>query len=193
MTPLDAGVPEPRLMCPRCRRPKSVCYCEHLTSIPTATRIVLLQHPRERDRAIGTARMASLCLPNSELLVGFDWNDSPALQRELSDPTRPAVLLYPGAGATDVSSQPLSGPLTLVVVDGTWPNTRKLIQNNPILAALPRLTFSPPRPSQYRIRSEPSAECVSTIEALAHVLGVLEGDPARFQRLLAPFLEAGGD
>src|SRR6478609_8486264 len=90
---------EPRAVCARCRRPESVCYCKHLTSIETKTRIVLLQHPRERDMAIGTARMASLCLPNAELHVGVRWQGSTALAEALSDPARPAALLYPGEGA----------------------------------------------------------------------------------------------
>src|SRR5258706_2061200 len=106
---------EPRVACARCRRPSSVCYCRHLTSIATATRIVLLQHPRERDVAIGTARMASLCLPNSELHVGVDFQGSPELARALADPARPPALLYPGEGAIDVASMPPPGPITLVV------------------------------------------------------------------------------
>jgi hypothetical protein len=42
-------------------------------------------------------------------------------------------------------------------------------------------------PSQYRIRREPKETYVSTIEALVHVLGALEGDPRRFEGLLEPF------
>jgi DTW domain-containing protein len=178
---------EPRSVCQNCRRPESVCYCRYLTRIETETRILLLQHPRERDMAIGTARMASLCLPNSELLVGFDWQNSPELLALLSDPARPAALLYPGEDATDLHTKRIGGPLTLVVVDGTWPNTRKMVRKNPILANLPRVTFRPERPSEYRIRREPDAECVSTIEALMYVLGALEGDAQRFDCLRLPF------
>lgn len=148
---------------------------------------MLLQHPRERDVPIGTARMAALCLPSAELHVGVRWAGSTALTRALSDPARPAVLLYPGEGAIDVAAHPPPGPVTLVVVDGTWSQARKVVRENPELAALPRYAFTPPRPSEYRIRKEPAAECVSTIEALVHVLGVLERDPARFEALLAPF------
>ena len=96
----------PRPTCPACRRPASVCYCPHVRPLPTRTRVVLLQHPRERDVAIGTARMASLCLPNSELHVGVHWRGSTALARALSDPGRPAALLYPGEGAVDVLAHP---------------------------------------------------------------------------------------
>jgi DTW domain-containing protein len=178
---------EPRSVCQNCRRPVSVCYCRYLTRIETETRIVLLQHPRERDMAIGTARMASLCLPNSELLVGFDWQNSPALARLLCDPARPAALLYPGENATDLNRTRIDGPLTLVVVDGTWPNTKKMVRKNPVLANLPRVTFQPERPSEYRIRREPDVECVSTIEALMYVLGAIEGDARRFDGLRLPF------
>src|SRR6476469_8789689 len=79
--------------CSRCRRPAQGCYCAHIEPIGTRTRLVLLQHPRERDVAIGTAHMASLCLTNSELHVGIDWRASTALRRALSDPKRPAALL----------------------------------------------------------------------------------------------------
>ena len=180
-------ISEPRTVCARCRRPERVCYCRHLTSIDTVTRVVLLQHPRERDVAIGTARMASLCLPNSELHVGVSWEGSAELDRALSDPARPAVLLYPGEGARNVSTHPPSGPVTLVVVDGTWWQARKLVRQNPRLAALPRYAFVPLAPTEYRIRKEPQETYVSTIEALVHVLSVLEGDAARFEALLVPF------
>jgi DTW domain-containing protein YfiP len=168
-------------------RPESVCYCQHLAAIETSTRVVLLQHPRERDMAIGTARMAHLCLPGSELHIGVSFADSPALARALSDPARPAALLYPGPGAIDVAECPPSHPITLIVVDGTWWQTKKMIRVNPGIARLPRYAFRPPRPSEYRIRKEPRDVCVSTIEALCHVLGAIEGDRQRFEALLVPF------
>src|ERR1700722_16678898 len=122
---------EPRAVCGRCRRPVSVCYCRPLTSLETRTRVVLLQHPRERDVAIGTARMASLCLPNSELHVGVHWRGSVALGRALSGAAGPPALLYPGPGAIDVLRHPPSSPVTLVVVDGTWSQAKKVLRENP--------------------------------------------------------------
>jgi DTW domain-containing protein len=184
---LEKAAFQPRAVCTRCLRPQSACYCEHLPTIDTATHVVLLQHPRERYVAVGTARMASLCLPNSELHVGVHWRGSKVLDRALSDPARPAVLLYPGEGAIDVLRDPPRGPVTLIVVDGTWWQAKKVVRENPDLAALPRYAFYPPSPSGYRIRREPSAECVSTIEALVYVLGALEKSPDRFRAMLEPF------
>jgi DTW domain-containing protein YfiP len=147
---------------------------------------VILQHPRERDMPIGTARMATLCLPSAALHVGVRWGEHPALAAALADPSHPPILLYPGPGARDVLREPPRGPVTLVVVDGTWSQARTVVRDNPILQALPRYAFDAPEPSQYRIRKEPRAEYCSTIEALMYVLGALEGDPARFRALLEP-------
>lgn len=174
-------------MCARCRRPARVCYCAALTTIETVTRVVILQHPREEGMPIGTARMASLCLPGARLHVGVRWDESPELRDALSDPARPPVLLYPGPGARDILTDPPAGPVTLVVVDGTWSQTKTVVRDNPALASLPRYAFVAPAPSEYRIRREPRDDYVSTIEALMHVLGALEGDPERFRALLVPF------
>jgi DTW domain-containing protein len=174
-------------VCPRCRRAIRVCYCAHVSPIEARTRVVILQHPRERDVPIGTARIASLCLPSAELHVGTSVAECGALSRTLEDPARPAILLYPGPGAIDVSKHPPAAPVTLVVVDGTWSQAKKVIKNDPVLARLPRYAFDPPAPSEYRIRREPAAHCVSTIEALMHMLGALEGDAERFRGMLAPF------
>jgi DTW domain-containing protein len=163
-----------------------VCYCAALPSLPTSTRVVILQHPRERDMPIGTARMARLCLPNAELHVGIDWSSHAPLAAALADPARPPILLYPGPGAADILTQPPHGPVTLVVIDGTWSQARTVVRDNPILHALPRYAFATPEPSRYRIRREPRPEYCSTIEAVMHVLGVLEGDPDRFRSMLAP-------
>ena len=184
MESVDSHVP--RVVCARCRRPARVCYCAALPLLPTRTRVVILQHPRERDMPIGTARMASLCLPSAELHVGVRWGEHAPLAAALADPARPPILLYPGPGARDVLREPPPGPVTLVVVDGTWSQARTVVRDNPILQALPRYAFAAPELSQYRIRREPRAEYCSTIEALMYVLGALEGEPARFRALLEP-------
>lgn len=164
-----------------------VCYCANLPQLPTKTRVVLLQHPRERDNAIGTARMASLCLPNSELHVGIDWSQKPAVHAALANESAPAVLLYPGPEAKDILQDPPKGPVTLVVVDGTWSQAKTVVRDNPLLATLPRYAFRAPAPSEYRIRREPSEEVVSTIESLMYALGALEGDAQAFTALMRPF------
>ena len=126
------ALPPERPVCLRCRRPASVCYCATLTTIDTATRIVILQHPRERDMPIGTARMATLCLPRASLHVGVAWDESPELRAALADAARPPILLYPAQGARDILTDPPKGPVTLVVVDGTWSQAKMIVRGEVI-------------------------------------------------------------
>jgi DTW domain-containing protein YfiP len=176
---------QPRATCSRCRRAAPTCYCDHLAPQQSRTRACILQHPRESKVAIGTARMAHLSLPNSELHQGVDFSDHPRV-RQIAAAADTAVL-FPGPGAIDPATLAGRPPATLIVVDGTWPQARKLLKANPFLRQLPRLGFRPPRPSNYRIRREPADEFVSTIEAMVHVLGALEGDADRFVPILAAF------
>jgi DTW domain-containing protein YfiP len=180
-------LPAPRSVCERCRRPTVVCFCAQLPQLTTRTKVLVLQHLRERRVGIGTARMAHLALPNSVMRVGIDFERDPVVAATLARSSATYVL-FPGPDAKDVRELDPAQPITLVVVDGTWSQARTLIRINPTLAALPRLAFSPRRTSEYnRIRREPADFCVSTIEALTEVLHVLEPDGERFDEVLAPF------
>src|SRR5690606_14128720 len=57
----------------------------------------------------------------------------------------------------------------------------------PLLQRLPRIAFTPERPSNYRIRKEPALHCVSTVEAVVEVLGQLEGQRDAYRPMLAAF------
>ncbi|PTL77603.1 tRNA-uridine aminocarboxypropyltransferase [Vitiosangium sp. GDMCC 1.1324] len=175
-----------RSLCLRCLRPESTCYCARVPRVDSRTRVVFLQHPRERRVAIGTARMAHLSLPNSELYVGVDFSGHARLEELAARPERVAVL-FPGEEAIPMEEARKQPPETLIVVDGTWPLARKLVKTNPLLAGLPRIGFVPRRPSNYRIRAEPEEHCVSTIEAVVEVLGALEGEQERFDTMLRAF------
>ncbi len=188
----EARVPEgaPRAVCARCDRPSRVCLCRHLTPLATRTRVLLLQHPRERRKAIGTAKLAHMCLPNSELRVGVSFEDDPVVRARIEDPERPALLLYPGPNAGSLEALRGEAARTLVVLDGTWPQSKILLRENPSLARLPRYAFTPAAPSEYRIRREPARDFVSTLESLALALSLLEGEPGtedRFRALYEPF------
>ena len=177
----------PRSVCSGCSRPSVVCICAALRRISTRTRVVILQHPRESDVAINTARLVELQLERAERHVAIKLGEVPALTARLNDASAPPILLYPGPDARDLAEEPPSGPVTLVVLDGTWWQAKKLFQQNPELAQLPRYSLSPSSPSRYRIRKEPALHCISTIEAIGEALSLLE--PAGFDReaLLMPF------
>lgn len=180
-TPIDTPTRE---LCPRCRRPSSVCWCAELVPVPSRTRVVFLQHPREARVGVSTCRMAHLSLPNSSMHVLWSPDQSPEFAAELADPD--TYILFPAADAVDIATLP-TPPRTLVVVDGTWSNAKKIVQRSALLQALPRVAFHPDFTSNYRIRREPAEHCLSTIEATAHALEHLEHAPGRYTPMLAAF------
>jgi DTW domain-containing protein YfiP len=173
-----------RPTCRRCLRPLAACWCAALTPLETATRVVFLQHPRESRVAIGTARIAHLGLAGSELHEGVEFSGHARLRELLAMPGTALLFPGPGALAPDALERP---PETLLVIDGTWPQARKMIALNPALLTVPRIGFMPRRPGNYRIRREPARHCVATVEAVVEVLAAFERDEARFQPLLRAF------
>ncbi|MDH4372177.1 MAG: DTW domain-containing protein, partial [Verrucomicrobiota bacterium] len=157
--PVPFEAPTARLTCSRCRRPASACWCAELTPVETATRVVFLQHPRESRVAIGTARIAHLGLSRSELHEGIEFAGHPRIEELLARPGTALLFPGPGAVAPDALERP---PETLIIIDGTWPQARKMVALNPALRALPRIGFMPRKPGNYRIRREPDLQCVAT-------------------------------
>jgi DTW domain-containing protein YfiP len=120
--------------------------------------------------------MTHLCLPESLLIEGIDFSANARVRAILDDPTLAPVVLYPGGWDLSEAHERLPSDRrpVIFVIDGTWPEAKKMMNRNPELAALPRVCFTPERPSEYRVRRQPRPECVSTVEAIHAVLKVLE-------------------
>jgi DTW domain-containing protein YfiP len=152
-----------RTICARCLRPQSMCYCRELVTIRSNLRFVILQHPLERRKTIGTARLAHLLLEDSILISDVDFSSNKTVE-----------LSYPGKRRT------------IFVIDGTWSCATKIMRLNPALGALPRICLRAQEKSEYSIRRQPRPDCLSTIEAIQRVIQIL--DPAvESQNLLTLF------
>jgi len=175
-----------RETCYGCFKPAPLCLCTRVPSVDNRTRITILQHPRERFHAIGTARIARLGLTNAELLVPREV--APRSLRIPLDPAPGSALLFPGESARDLAQLAREEPPTaLVVLDGTWSQARGLLRENPALRDLPRVGLTSAGPSRYRIRREPRGGYVSTIEAIVAALRLLEPETRGLDGLLAAF------
>lgn len=162
-----------RITCVACRRPDDRCVCHLVRPVANRTGVTILQHPGERRHAFNTARLARMAL--SDVALHVAWPD--ADDRLACHPAVPpgAALLYPREDAVDLAEM-AAPPPHLVVLDGTWPQARRLYRENPWLADLPHVRLDPARPSRYRIRREPALHCLSTIESVAAALDILEPD-----------------
>jgi DTW domain-containing protein YfiP len=179
--------------------------------------VLVLQHPQEQDRVLGTARLLARTLAHARISVGLSWrNLGHALnaqnEQRAPDPRQWAVL-YLGSGiigenarhrggkqpliALDGKGEPLAdqdgafaGLQGLVALDGNWAQAKALWWRNAWLTRLRRFVVVPDGPSLYgNLRREARADAVSTLEAVALALSVLEGDETVRERLLVPFRE----
>lgn len=177
---------------------------------------MILQHPLEVAQAKGSARLLHLCLPHSRILTGevFDlpaclaWMDAQGAHFGGATPEHPRhnILLYQGteAGQSHGNRLPSALPpaivpemvpdllhrpsqLRLIVLDGTWRKSRKMLCLNPALQQLPRLSLAPLQASRYLIRQAHRPGQLSTLEATCAALAQLETKGDQFEPLLKAF------
>lgn len=167
-----------RERCSACQRPLTHCYCHLLVNVENRWPVQILQHPLESRHALGTARIAALCLRHCELETAAS-HSSPFLN------TSPEpVLLYPGPDSLPLEAL-IDGPIRpLLFLDATWRKSRRMLLESPALAQLPKYCLPATPTSRYRIRREPNSQALSTLEAIVYSLASLEGDNEKYQPLL---------
>jgi DTW domain-containing protein YfiP len=181
---------------PRCLKPMPLCVCDAATPIDNRIALLILQHPQEQDKLLGSARLATQLFANATFRVGLSWPSlAKALGRE-ADPRRWATLFLGSLRPTDFPAdrdiavfdkknkavedqgRALAGIDGVVVLDGTWSQAKTLWWRNAWVLKGKRIALKPQRPSQYgRLRREPRREGLSTIEAAGMVLARLEKRP----------------
>lgn len=159
-----------------------MCICQWVTPTVNEVEVLLLQHPMEMAQAKGSAQLLNLSLSRSYLLTGevFGAELTAALQ-----PPRHNILLYPETPGTQAFELPKpslmdanllqhKAGLRLVVLDGTWRKSRKMLHLNWQLQKMPRLSLADVPASRYLIRKAHGAHQLSTLEATCAALGQLE-------------------
>ena len=202
--------------CPHCGKPTPLCICDSVTPIENRISILILQHPQEQDRALGTARLTARHFKDAIVKIGLSWPSlSKALGRPVADPSRWAVLYLGSAKVSDLNTdaeivaidrkgEMEEGQRTIlkdiegiVLLDGTWSQAKALWWRNAWMLKCQRVILGPRQPSRYgHLRKEPRRDGLSTIEAAGLMLGALEKRPdiaatlnASFERMLARYRE----
>jgi DTW domain-containing protein YfiP len=217
---LDIATPPPHAdtQCPHCRKPPALCVCSNIQPIDNRIELLILQHPQEQDRLLGTARLTVQHFARATLKIGLSW---PSLAKVLGrqvDPQRWAVLYLGSANAKalapgrdivavdkkgnavtdqDAALNALEG---IILLDGTWSQAKALWWRNAWMLKCRRIVLGPRQRSRYgKVRREPRHDALSTIEAAGMTLASLEGRPeiadalnASFERMLARYREYRG-
>ncbi|XP_030520203.2 LOW QUALITY PROTEIN: tRNA-uridine aminocarboxypropyltransferase 2 [Rhodamnia argentea] len=197
--PSDAAPPQPRRVCPGCDRPARVCLCHVIPRppIPTATRVVVLHHPHESRHKLSTVPVLSRCLLNSTVLLHRKLR--PGLS-PLLDRFPPSIYLFPPSSssssspsltlsqlrASDLLRRAEHEGLVVIAFDATWKHAREMVSASEEylsrFAVRVCLDFDYDESvdggsiydSELLLRKEPYGGCVSTMEAVARVLRVVE-------------------
>jgi DTW domain-containing protein YfiP len=194
-------------VCPQCEKPQNLCFCAAVMPLDNRVSVLILRHPQEQDKKLGTARMAVMQLKNAVLKTGLSWpNLSKAVGRPVTDPKKWGVL-YLGTAKTSEplpkqvltvvtkkgdaapdQREALRGLEGIILLDGNWAQAKALWWRNAWMLKCRRLVLQPPHESLYgNLRKEPRKESVSTIEAAAYTLAALDNDPALAEKILPPF------
>ena len=211
--PSQASPADLNVDCPRCLKPQALCVCEGIAPIDNKVSLLILQHPQEQDRELGTAQLTALHFKNAQLKIGLSWPSLTKILGRPADPRRWAIL-YLGSvraaavlpdreivavnrkgNAVDDQDAALREIEGIVLLDGTWSQAKALWWRNGWMLKCQRVVLGPKRRSRYgRLRREPRSDGLSTLEAAAMLLARLEDKPeieatliASFERLLARY------
>ncbi|GLT88729.1 hypothetical protein SLE2022_067410 [Rubroshorea leprosula] len=198
--------PQPRQICSTCDRPFLVCLCHALptTPLPTRTKVLILQHPHESRHKLNTTPLISKSLQNATII------SSRRLQpHHVADHSTPAIYLFPPSPSTptyalsELQSSNLlnyqTTPLLLIVFDGTWKHAKEMVSASEgvlkgfaLRVSLDGVDENATGGSIYNnelvLRKEPFGGCVSTLEAVARCLGVIEPNGKQVEEVLIGIL-----
>lgn len=154
--------------CKRCLIGQAFCICADVPTVATRTEVVVVRHEREGWKSTGTARIAELAMPNLKMLEYQE--DSEPARSQLGPLVAGAHLLFP---SDEVA--PWADVTRLIVVDGTWRQTRKMYAKLEALHGVPKLALPAQTTKVLRLRESTFEEGRSTLEAIAEAISLVEG------------------
>ena len=166
--------------CLRCKIHFTLCFCDKIHSVDVKTRVSIIMHHRETHLTSNTANLAKLVLPNCQIsLRGLP--DKPFSAESLNlSPEEMPLYLFPHEDAVELTpefmEQHKDKKIHLIVPDGTWSQAVKFYRREEGLAGIQCAKLPPGEPGRYRLRKSSDENRLSTYEAIARALGILEFD-----------------
>lgn len=195
---------EKNAACPKCGKVQELCVCTDAEPFDNRRFVLILQHPQEQDKELGTAGIIRSMLKNCRLEIALSRPSLSAALGRSADPKRWGVLYLGAQNETPVApglyalgrkgtilpdtKEVLDGLEGIILLDGSWSQAKALWWRNPWLLKVRRLVLVPEKRSLYgKLRKEPRRESVSTLEAAAASLSFLGEEPSVGESLLSAF------
>ena len=180
--------------CNRCGKSLQLCVCTDAEPFDNRHFVLILQHPQEQDKELGTAGIICSMLKNAKLEIALSRPGLNAILKRQTDSKKWGVLYLGSQNETPVSpglyalnrkgnlmentAECLDRLEGIILLDGSWSQAKALWWRNPWLLKTQRLLLVPDKRSLYgKLRKEPRKESVSTLEACALCLDYLHEQP----------------
>lgn len=169
--------PLPRERCKVCRVPPSLCVCARLPRIGLPFRVVLVQHGDEMHRQSNTGALVHRLLADSRVVpYGIGEGHDVALS-SLEGRDWATHVLFPIPGARPVTPNLLDVEggqrLSLVVLDATWRQARRMSRRIPGLRQRPFVALPEGLVPRWPLRRPTRDGQLSTAEAIAWATALL--------------------
>lgn len=163
--------------CQRCQLGLAVCICAWCKSQTSRVDVLLVLHHDEVFKPTNSGRLIADILPDNTFACEWSRMDPTAeVLALLNDPERFCVLIFPLDETAEVVDPaagkgfPSDKQITLVMLDGTWRQARKMRRASAWLRDLPILPLPEGGRAGYRVRQAVEPGQLSTAEAAACAL-----------------------
>lgn len=156
--------------CDRCRLDKCYCICAWQPQVRAEIGMCLLMYDSEPFKPSNTGWLIADIVPQT---FAFSWTrigDMEAVKALVRNPIWQPYVVFPSeyAEPTQVTEQLINTKKPLfILLDGTWPEARKMFRKSPYLAHLPVLSLNPAQLSRYQLRRSCNVEHLCTAEVAA--------------------------
>ncbi len=154
-------------------------------------------HPKEfRKTKNGTGHFTNLSLTNCEIFVGIDFTRHKKINAILDDTNNNCFVLYPSKNGINLNTENIAKAnknTVLFLIDSTWPCSRAMLKASPNLDALPKVSFSHTKRSEFLFKEQPKEYCLSTMESTHCILELLNAQDVenireeKLEQFLSPF------
>jgi DTW domain-containing protein YfiP len=160
--------------CQQCQLAEYLCACEWRVTRESALDFVILFHRNEILKPTNTGRLIAQVFPQSTFC--FCWSRTEpeqALLDILQDPNRACMVLYPEELTSSLRQVYTEIPkfnnkkITLIVLDGTWKQARRMMTLSSYLNKIPALHLNFTEQGEYGLRKALIEGQLATAEAVA--------------------------
>jgi DTW domain-containing protein len=162
--------------CPLCKIQKSLCFCDEIKTFACNTKLSVIIHRKELFLPSNTVNLLKRNFPQLSMVSRGTPLDEEQNELILDENYYP-LFLYPDENAVELNNELLSTiskPIQLIIPDGTWRQAKKMKRRTEQLSDVTSIKLTGDFKSTYSLRKQKYENGLSTYEAVAKALGIIE-------------------